>query len=197
MYLADTEIRARLEELDFGVPAGYAPFDEDAQIQPCSVDLRLGPRFWVARSRVSFDVRRHRLLELAPRRWWKEYNVAAGRSITLKPGGMLLGHVLERFQLPAGGAGRIQGRSSYARLGLMVHCAADFINPGWRGRFPLQLINLGKAPIKLYPGLPICQLLLVKVHGTVARPYGHAELGSLYVEDDGGPSFWWRDRLLR
>ncbi|WBB74743.1 dCTP deaminase [Micromonospora sp. WMMD1128] len=197
MYLADKAIRSQLTRMQITVPGEFAEFDPETQIQPCSIDLRLGWRFWSPRRGLSIDLRRSKLLEVAPRRRWKERNLRSGESILLVPGAMLLSHTLEQFSIPPNCAGKIEGRSSYARLGLQIHCAADFINPGYRGRMSMQLVNLGKVPIKLFPELPVCQLVLVALSEVPSRLYGDMSLSSKYNDDDGGPSYWWRDHLLR
>ena len=108
-----------------------------------------------------------------------------------------MGRIYERFVIPKEYAGKIEGRSSYARMGLMVHCTGDFINPGWSGYMPLQLYNAGPVPLQIYPYLSICQLMLVKLTSTPTRTYGDEELQSKYINDDGGPSYWWRERRVK
>ena len=95
-----------------------------------------------------------------------------GDSHTLKPGQIVMGRIYERFRIPPGYAGKIEGRSSFARLGLMVHCTGDFINPGWQGYMPLQLFNAGPYPLRLTPFLDVCQLMLVQLSGESERTYG-------------------------
>jgi hypothetical protein len=110
---------------------------------------------------------------------------------------MISGRVYEKFTIPNGYAGKIEGRSSFARLGLMIHCAADFINPGYKGHMPLQLVNVGNTEIRLSPYMPICQLILVKLTTDAEKPYGHDERDSKYIDDDGGPSYWWKDTNVK
>lgn len=105
--------------------------------------------------------------------------------------------IYEQFRIPDEYAGKIEGRSSYARIGLAIHCTGDFINPGWNGFMPLQLFNASPFPIKILPYLPICQLMLVPLSSAPERTYGDEELASKYVNDDGGPSYWWRDRMVK
>src|SRR5205085_4347843 len=118
-------------------------------------------------------------------------------SIVLKPSEMLLGRTYEIFTIPKDHAGKLEGRSSFARLGLAVHCSADFINPGYRGHMPLQLINFSRSSIRVFPLIPICQLILVRLSSTPTRVYGDRELSSKYMDDDGGPSYWWRDKRIK
>lgn len=205
MYASDTTIRELLDVLDISTTSEAPPFEPDDQIQPCSIDLRVDHVFWrprhvrwqrVRRSHRVLDLRRHRFQEISPRRHWKRMVLKQGDTILLRPGQMVLARVCESFTMPDEWAGKIEGRSSYARLGLMVHCSGDFINPGWKGHMPLELVNFGKSTIRLVPYLPICQLKLVAVSSTPDRKYGDVDLGSKYLPDDGGPSYWWRDRLV-
>lgn len=197
MYLTDRQIKTRIDALQFEVPNGFDPFDPDTQIQPCSVDLRLGVKFWVQRSKADLDLRKSRLLEVNPRKHWKEHIILPGQHIKLRPGQLVLAQTLELFEVPKDCAAKIEGRSSFGRLGLSVHCTADFINPGYRGRMALQLFNVSKSALLLYPGMPVCQLVLVALQGEPERSYGMPALQSKYIDDDGGPSYWWRDRLVK
>ncbi|MGW6061924.1 dCTP deaminase [Streptomyces sp. NPDC055189] len=182
-------------------------FDPDTQIQPCSIDLRLDTRFWIARKvprppgwrfwrRPVFDLRNKQLQELAPRRRWKKVEIRPGETVELRPNEVLLGRTYEKFTVPPRFAAKIEGRSSYARLGLMVHCTGDFINPGWRGHMPVELVSFSRSNVRLSPMTPIVQLILIKLTEEPERAYGHQGLHSKYPEDDGGPSHWWKDRLF-
>lgn len=205
MYLADHEIRARSDVLEFEGQNPDHPFEPDRQIQPCSVDLRVSHVFWRPLRRrhlwrrlapwreVTIDLGRSNMHDLDPIRDWKEFEVREGQFVTIKPGQTIMSRVYERFKMPADCAGKIEGRSSFARLGLAVHCTGDFINPGWEGYMPLQLSNVGPYPLRLGPYFAICQLMLVQLASEPERSYGDAELRSKYINDNGGPSLWWRD----
>jgi len=205
MYLADYEIKAREGEMGITGPNPEHPFEPERQIQPCSIDLRVSNIFWKPRRRrrfwrqlmpwrdVTIDLRRSNLHDLDPIRDWKQFEVKEGQSVTIKPGQAIMARVYERFHMPADCAGKIEGRSSFARLGLAVHCTGDFINPGWQGYMPLQLLNMGPYPVRLGPYFSICQLMLIRLAGQPERSYGDVELRSKYDNDDGGPSLWWRD----
>jgi hypothetical protein len=110
---------------------------------------------------------------------------------------MLLGRTFEAFTVPAKYAGKLEGRSSFARMGLAIHCTADFINPGYRGKMPLELINFGRGSIRIIPLVPICQVMFIPLSSEPERVYGARELSSKYMDDDGGPSYWWRDKRIR
>lgn len=197
MYLADRDIRGLLPTMDVKTDNEEFPFLPDQQVQPCSIDLRLSNVFWIPTKRTTVDLRRPQLLEISPRHYWKRVVLKRGECLTIKPKELLLARVYESFTMPAEYAGKIGGRSSFARMGLMVHCSADLINPGFRGHVPMQLVNLSHNPIKVFPYLPICQLHLVKLTSIPQKLYGEVELQSKYMDDDGGPSYWWRDKRVK
>ena len=79
--------------------------------------------------------------------------VPEGESFVIHPGEFCLGRTLEWVELPDDIVARIEGKSSLGRLGLIVHATAGFCDPGWKGTLTLELNNLTRVPIKLYPGL--------------------------------------------
>ena len=153
--------------------------------------------FWIPRKKKAFDLRKRFLLEANPRHFWKKKVLKKNECISLKPGELLLGRISFKLNIPCNCAGKIEGRSSFSRLGLGVHCTCDFLNPGYTGHMPLQLFNYGRNTIKLFPYLPICQLMLIKLSQKPEKLYGHEELQSKYMDDDGGPSYWWRDKRIK
>jgi len=197
MYLCDKDIITKLPELEIETENSEFLFEEEIQIQPCSIDLRLNNIYWKPRKRLTIDLRQAKLVETHPRRYYKKVVLKRGEHYTLRPGKVLFTSVYEKFTIPKDCAGKISGRSSFARLGIMVHLTCDFINPGYRGHMPLQLINLGSNSIKIFPYLPICQMQLIKLSNIPNKFYGDVNLQSKYMNDDGGPSYWWRDQRIR
>ena len=197
MYLLDREIYEKLAEMAIECANSNHLFEPKEQIQPCSIDLRLSNVFWEPTGNRSINLLRTKLLELEPRYFWRQRKLAEGETYTLKSGEIAFGRVYEKFTIPHNCAGKIEGRSSYARMGLGVHLSTGFINPGYRGHMPLQLVNHGPRSIVLSPYLPICQLMLIPLSGVPDRLYGHHELQSKYMDDDGGPSHWWRDKRIK
>jgi deoxycytidine triphosphate deaminase len=195
--------------MELHCPDAAHQFDAATQVQPCSIDLRISNVFWrpSRRRRISrrllpwrdhvVDLRHAQPHDIDPLRDWKRVDLSEGDALTVKPGDIVMTRIYERFRVPPGYAGKIEGRSSFARLGLAVHCTGDFINPGWEGFMPLQLFNAGPYPLRLTPFLDICQLMLIPLSRNSERDYGHADLESKYVNDDGGPSLWWRDARVR
>ncbi|MCK5605196.1 dCTP deaminase [Candidatus Pacearchaeota archaeon] len=197
MYLCDKHIEEKLTQINFETNNPAYEFEASEQIQPSSIDLRLSNIFWLPQKGKTLDLRTSALLELAPRRYWKKRILGVNECITLKPGKLLLGCIYEKFSIPTDCAGKIEGRSSFARMGLTIHCTGDYINPGYRGHMPLELYNFSPNPIKIFPYIPICQLMLIRLSETPERLYGIKELQSKYMDDDGGPSYWWRDKRIK
>jgi dCTP deaminase len=145
-------------------------------VQPASVDLRLGDSFRV------FHNHRASAIDLRdpPSGLTEEVAVPRQESFVIHPGEFCLGRTLEWVELPDDVVARIEGKSSLGRLGLIVHATAGFCDPGWKGTLTLELNNLTRVPIKLYPGLPIAQLSFMALDQPARRPYGSPELGSHY-----------------
>jgi len=107
-------------------------------------------------------------------------------SITISPGQFILGHSMEYLKLPSKIAGQVEGRSSFARLGLQIHMTASFIDPGFEGVLTFEIYNAGPNPIKLYPGLRIAQLRFFKGNNPVV-PYNRnleAKYSGLLTQND-------------
>lgn len=197
MYLCDRDINILLPKMNFECENPFLQFDSNRQIQPCSIDLRLDCVFWRNKKGSTIDLRKPKLMEFSPSLNWKEIILEEGECITLKPGDFILGRIYEVFTMPPGNAGKIAGRSSFARMGLSINNNGDFINPGWRGHMPLQLVNHSDFKIKIFPYIPICQLHIIPLSNESNRIYGHEELYNKYMNDNGGPSHWWRDKFIR
>jgi deoxycytidine triphosphate deaminase len=196
VYLSDKQLVARLTELQIECPDGDGPFDP-GQIQAASIDLRLSDVFWYPRRGAKVDLLKEKAIQHEPFRFWTRKQLERNHFIELKPGDVVLGRVHEKLSIPNDCAGKFMGRSSFARLGLMIHCTGDFANPGYRGHMPLQLVNVGPFTLRVYPYMQICQLMLVKLTDPSAKKYGGDDVASKYMNDDGGPSYWWRDKYIR
>ena len=169
--LSDGTIRRLVEAGEIKIE----PWDP-SMIQPASVDLRLGNSFRVFHNhRVSaIDLRN------PPRDLTEQVVVEPDEPFVIHPGEFCLGATQEWVELPDDIVARIEGKSSLGRLGLIVHATAGFCDPGWKGTLTLELNNLTRVPIKLWPGLPIAQLSFMTLDRAAERPYGHPELGSHY-----------------
>ena len=126
------------------------PISEN-QIQPASVDLRLGTHF-------QMPVRKD-WANLSTKMEYKSINKSGFK---LYPGKMVLATTMEKVSLPLDVAAMLEGRSSIGRLGLFIH-NAGFIDPGWDGQITLELINMGPSPLFLESGRRICQILFYEL----------------------------------
>jgi dCTP deaminase len=179
MILSDRDLRVRLDRGDIVID----PLDDpDLQIQPASVDLRLDHEFVVyrlphvpcidPRDRGSVDT------------YTETVVVEEGEAFVLHPGEFALGSTRERVSVPPDLVARVEGRSSIGRLAVVVHATAGFIDPGFDGRITLELSNLGRLPVKLYPGMRISQVVFHTMTSAAERPYGPGR-GSKYQGQTG------------
>jgi dCTP deaminase len=135
------------------------PFVLD-QVGPGSIDLHLGDEFRVFRKlRSGLVVEEGIDLEDLTDR------VVVEDSFTLMPGETVLGITRERLRLPTGICGWLEGRSRFARMGLVIHMTASFVQPGVNNRQVLEIGNLAPFPLILKPGVRICQLILERTDG--------------------------------
>ncbi len=177
MLLSDRDLR---KELD----AGRLVIDpyEPAMLQPSSVDVRLDRYFRV------FDNTRYTHID--PSIQQDELTSLVEQSdedepFVLHPGEFVLGSTYERVALPDDLAGRLEGKSSLGRLGLLTHSTAGFIDPGFSGHITLELSNVANLPITLWPGMKIGQLCLFQLTSPAEHPYGSAQAGSRYQGQRG------------
>lgn len=150
-------------------------------VQPASVDVRLGSNFRIFRNSTHTYI--DPLIEQPD--LTEEVIVPEGESFILHPGQFALGTTLERIVLPDDILGKLEGKSTLGRLGLMIHSTAGYVDPGWDGELTLELSNVATLPIMLRPGMRIGQLSFERMSSPVERPYGSAGLGSHYQGQRG------------
>jgi dCTP deaminase len=166
MILSDRDIVRALDEGRIRIAP--AP-DLATQLGSVSIDFRLGPTFMVfEHSRHSFiDPRQPQSIGDAMR----TIEVAADEAFIMQPGDFALASTIESLELPDDLVGRLEGRSSIARLGITVHSTAAVFEPGWIGTATMELSNLGRMPVALYPGMRICAFSFEQVSSPVLTPY--------------------------
>jgi dCTP deaminase len=176
VLLSDRDLRAEIESGRVGVD----PYDP-AMIQPSSVDLRLDRYFRV------FQNHRYGFIDPAQEQedLTELIEPAGEEPFILHPGEFVLGSTYETVSLPDDLAGRLEGKSSLGRLGLLTHSTAGFIDPGFTGHVTLELSNVATLPIKLWPGMKIGQLCLLRMTSPAEHPYGSAKAGSRYQGQRG------------
>src|SRR6056297_1295622 len=180
MILSDTDLLERLAEGDLVVD----PIDDiDTQVQPASIDMRLGSEF--------LEFQRTNIPCIHPNRaeevdeYVTETYVEEGDEFILHPGDFVLGTTKERVEIPPDLLAHVKGRSSFGRLAVVIHATAGVVDPGYSGQITLELSNLGTAPVALRPDTRISQLIFTELKSPSDRPYG-AERGSKY-QDQSGP----------
>lgn len=180
MILSDIDILRRLEEGDLVVD----PLDDpELQIQPASVDLRLGREF-LEFQRTNIPCI-HPNSEREVSEYVDETVVEEDEEFILHPGDFVLGTTKERVEIPDDLLANVEGRSSLGRLAIVVHATAGVVDAGYRGQITLELSNLGTAPVALTPGMRVSQLIFTELKTPAERPYG-SERGSKY-QDQRGP----------
>ncbi|MFZ5869501.1 MAG: dCTP deaminase [Actinomycetota bacterium] len=176
MLLSDRDIR---NEVDRGRVV-VEPF-EAAMVQPSSIDVRLDRFFRVFEN--------HRYPHIDPAEEQPELTRLVepdgDEPFVLHPGEFVLASTYEVITLPDDVAGRLEGKSSLGRLGLLTHSTAGFIDPGFSGHVTLELSNVATLPIKLWPGMKIGQLCLFRLSSPAEHPYGSAAYGSRYQNQRG------------
>jgi dCTP deaminase len=183
VLLSDRDIKAEIQAGRVKVE----PFT-DAMVQPSSVDVRLDRFFRV------FENHKYSVIDpsIEQADLTREVAVAADEFFILHPGEFVLASTYEVITLPDDIAGRLEGKSSLGRLGLLTHSTAGFIDPGFSGHITLELSNVANLPVKLFPGMKIGQLCLIKLSSPAEHPYGSAVYGSRYQGQRGPtPSKSW------
>jgi dCTP deaminase len=176
VLLSDRDIHGEIAAGRLGID----PYDESL-VQPSSVDVRLDNLFRVFNNtrytHIDPAIRQDDLTTLVEPK--------EGEPFVLHPGEFVLGSTLERCSLPVDLAGRLEGKSSLGRLGLLTHSTAGFIDPGFSGHITLELSNVANLPITLWPGMKIGQLCLLRLTSPAESPYGSAKAGSKYQGQRG------------
>lgn len=174
--LCDKSIRERIESKSIVVEP-FLP----KMVQPASIDLRLGTDFLTYLPGATEPV-------IQPVGMSADNSINYERVIVdksrpffyLYPDQFVLGTTYETVEIPDDLLGRLEGKSSLGRIGLLIHITAGYIDPGFKGQITLELLNVTNRPIKLVPGMPIGQLSFETLDQPCEHPYGSEVLGSHY-----------------
>lgn len=176
MLLSDRDLLTEIDNKRVAVE----PFDIE-MVQPSSIDVRLDRMFRVFENHkyphIDPSIEQADLTRLI--------EPEGDDPFILHPGEFVLGSTLEVVSLPDDLAGRLEGKSSLGRLGLLTHSTAGFIDPGFSGHITLELSNVATLPIKLFPGMKIGQLCLFRLSSPAEHPYGSDKYGSRYQGQRG------------
>jgi dCTP deaminase len=166
MVLSDVDIKKALSSKRIVIKP--AP-DFSTQLGSCSIDLRLGNTFRV------FDYSKHAFIDPAKKDFSNEITkiikVPQSGEFIMQPGEFVLAVTMESVKIPSDLMGRLEGRSSLGRLGLVVHSTASIFDPGWDGNPVLELGNLGRMALKLTVGMRICAMTFEELSSPAATPY--------------------------
>lgn len=166
MALSDRDIERYLAE--GRIKLTPAP-DLSTQLGSCSIDCRLGNTFRVfEHSRQAYiDPRQQSSIDEAMRK----IVVPDGDAFIMQPGDFALASTVEVLELPDDLLARLEGRSSLGRLGIIVHSTAAVFEPGWRGSATMELGNLGRMAVALYPGMRVCSFTFEPLSSPARVPY--------------------------
>jgi dCTP deaminase len=174
MVLSDVDIRRYIAQGKIKISPSLPP----EQFGSCSVDFKLGNEFNV------FEHSRNAYIDLRESKGidglMQSVMVPAGESFILQPREFVLAITEETLELDDDVLGRLEGRSSLGRIGIIVHGTAGLFDPGWAGKATLELSNLGRMPVALYPGMRICSFTFEQLSSPSSAPY-RTKVGSKYA----------------
>ncbi|MBO8141347.1 MAG: dCTP deaminase [Firmicutes bacterium] len=175
MILNESQILERLLSPDPARRLVVTPLlAPEQQFGPSSLDVRLGPDFKLVRtSRLTHldPLKDPAEIEADVARYTENVVIQPGEPFVLHPGEFALASTLEFIRLPFDIAARLEGRSTWGRLGLEVHATAGFVDPGFSGALTFELKNSGKVPLPLYAGLRVAQLCFFQLSEASQLPY--------------------------
>jgi len=169
MILSDKTILEKIKQKEITI----TPNPTMEQIQPSSIDLRLGNEFLLPHIDVPIDVKNG-----SP-----HYEKVNCNILQLPPKSFVLGTTIEKVNLPPNLIGRVEGRSSIGRLGVTIHITAGFIDAGFEGQITLEIANLSSNTVYLYENMRICQIVFEEIDSVPNRVYGEA--GNKYQNQEG------------
>jgi dCTP deaminase len=146
--------------------------DFEDQIGICGFDIRLGKQFIVFKEHINeyLPLNLQKFNEMEIRKYQEEIIVPIKQYIILHPGKLIIGCTLEYVSIPCDLECQVEGRSSWARLGLII-ATATTVEPNYKGVITLELSNTGTIPLKLYPGIKIAQLIFRETKSIVEDNY--------------------------
>jgi dCTP deaminase len=161
MILSDKDIKKMLKEGKIEIKQL-----EESQIGPASVDLTLSDEWYFFKDEYS-----RKIVDLKETGFAEAFELKKGKSITLKPGELCLGKTVERIKLPDDIMGSLEGRSRYARMGVIIHTTSALVQPGSDNRQVLEIVNLAPFPIKLHAGMRVSQVVFERLESPTSKPY--------------------------
>jgi dCTP deaminase len=177
MVLSDKDIKKALEERRIVIDP--AP-DFETQLGSCSIDLRLGTTFRV------FEHSKNAYIDPTKKDYSNEITslieLKDGEQFIMQPGDFVLAVTLEKVTIPNDLMGRLEGRSSLGRLGIVVHSTASIFDPGWDGNCVLELGNLGRMAVALTVGTRICAMTFEQLSSPSETPYSRKKAAKYAIQ---------------
>ena len=166
MILSDRDIKKAFNEQKIKI---IPEPNWEVQLGPASVDFRLGNEFRIFNhsSKPYIDPKKEETF----RDLTKTITLKDEESFVLQPSEFVLGMTQEEIWLPNDIGARIEGRSSWGRLGIIIHSTAGYIDPGFQGKLTLEISNIGMMPVLLYPNVRICQIAFERLTSPAEVPY--------------------------
>jgi len=174
MILSDRDIKDSIKTGRISIE----PSLKEEQFQSAWIDLTLGKEFRAFKNTQSALVDPKNPEEIT-----EVINVDGDKPFIIHPGEFVLGTVNEYIRFPNDMAGAVDGRSSLGRLGVVVHVTSTFVDPGWEGKLVLEITNIGKMPVALYPGMRICKLVFMKLTSPSEKPYNKKKDAKYFKQD--------------
>lgn len=175
MILSDRDIKKALKKGRIKIKPEP---DLEVQLGSCSIDMHLGNKFRVFKNSnypyidLQGPINTDKIMD--------QRVVPKGEPFIMQPGDFALATTVENLELADDLLGRIEGRSSLGRLGIIVHGTASVFDPGWNGKPVMELGNLGALPVALYPGMRICAFTFEEVSSKVDVPYSNKKGNKYY-----------------
>jgi dCTP deaminase len=177
MVLSDRDIKKQLKSKHIILK----PQPKDDQISSFSIDLHLANEFYVFEySKMAFLDPMNKEIDMPVRK----ITVKNGEKFIMQRNAFVLGSTMEHVELPDNLVGRVEGRSSLGRLGIVIHSTAPHFDLGFRGQLTLELGNIGSMPVALYPGMRICAISFEELSSPAEVPY-HKKKNAKYNNQKG------------
>lgn len=189
MVLSDRDIRKAIA--DGRIVITPKP-DFSTQLDTCTLDLRLGNIFRV------FEHSKHAYIDPSKKDYSNEITkkvvVKKGEDFIMQPGDFVLAVTAERVKLADDIMGRLEGRSSLGRLGIVVHSTASIFHAGWDGNCVLELGNLGRMAVRLSPGMRICAMSFEELSSAAEVPYYNKKSAKYKIQKEPTESRYHQDQ---
>jgi len=173
MILSDKSIKEKIKTGEISI----SPFSEDS-LQPASYDLHLDSNV------MYFNIDGNNIIDVKkPVDELMIKTQISDSGFVIEPHQLVLANVIEITGVDSKHVGRLEGKSSLARIGLIIHATAGFLDPGNKLRLTLEMVNLSPLPIRIYVGMKIAQIAFEELDTPCEKPYGSKSLNSKYVGD--------------